>query len=397
LLDSRTYWLGVNIGIDRAYQSTGVGHYNEIRWLPVDGELMPEEKWNTSQSYRAIDVFGNGVSLRHPNLTHWLPAETAEPWLIVPIGSTSVTRRLSAMIMATCTSRLDVNDPRHLTYIPPPYDPLNFSWTSSPSPTKQTPPPPSPSSTFSSTLSPSRSPSSDSPVVIEPSPLPHPPPPISSPSLLLAPSPKPSPTPLPIPTPTTVPFPTLLWPIPSPTPTPITITPVTHQESSSTVAPSPTKQQDIKKSTTDEPSQSTWIIILVSIVLTLILCFVGAIVFIICRRGSGYAKGLAFTAIPGIRSSGTSIDDEDAFVGAYGKHDDYHDAVQLSPFGESENSVEEVSIPNANKKKNVADFSASGSGSISETEQRSSSGEQNDGVDARRMLSVSLGPNGPTI
>lgn len=121
----------------------------------------------------------------------------------------------------------------------------------------------------------------------------------------------------------------------------------------------------------------------------------GAIVFIICRRGSGYAKGLAFTAIPGIRSSGTSIDDEDAFVGAYGKHDDYHDAVQLSPFGESENSVEEVSIPSGNKKKNVADFSASGS--VSETEQRSSSGEQNDGADTRRMLSVSLGPNGPTI
>ena len=124
------YWLGVSVGIDRAYHPLS-RTFNEVRWAPASTSI-PQARLTTGTAiYRATDRFGNGAALRTPALSSWVSALVAEPALLQPPGSnSSVTHRLAALICGRCSGVLDAASPLLLIDGPP--DPYG---SSSPSPT----------------------------------------------------------------------------------------------------------------------------------------------------------------------------------------------------------------------------------------------------------------------
>jgi cbb3-type cytochrome oxidase subunit 3 len=149
LVPNAGYWLGVTIGIDRAYHSTSKT-FNEVRWATASTGI-PSTRLATAGIHRVVDRFGNGIALRHPVLINWTSALVSEAMVLQPAGvNTSVTHRLASMVTAHCTGPLDLTNPAILPEGPPqPYG------------TNPTPVPRAPStSSMSSAPAPSSSPNS---------------------------------------------------------------------------------------------------------------------------------------------------------------------------------------------------------------------------------------------
>jgi hypothetical protein len=111
------YWLGVSVGIDRAYH-IGTSSINEVRWLAASSAI-PTSRLTTSTSFRAVDRFRNGLSLRHAALANWTSAAQAEPLLLTPATLSSGIHRLAAVVSGMCTGPSDLSNPTVLLQGPP--------------------------------------------------------------------------------------------------------------------------------------------------------------------------------------------------------------------------------------------------------------------------------------
>lgn len=243
LTASSGYWFGLAIGIDRAPHAA-TGSANELRWLFAT-EPINTSVWHATSPYRTVDRFGNGRALTYGQLANWTGASMAEPWLSMPMGSSSMTGHVALTLYGFCAGPTDANNPVVLPNgipaqlydpsvppLPPPPLPAPLPAPSpstpvpGPIPTEDTSPTPGASSSSSSsspqTTTPvgtPMSPSATTPVVIVETPSPGSSPTIGSSSSTATPvvyPPSPlawfsSPSPVPTPVPTSPPSKDSLW------------------------------------------------------------------------------------------------------------------------------------------------------------------------------------------
>ena len=254
---SPDYWLGLSVGVDRAYDAA-TNSANEVRWLAAS-TAIPSPRMTQGAPYKAIDRFSNGASLRHPELRFWQNASVAEPWLVAPTGAASGTQRLALFVAGDCAGTSAALLPLGL---PEPY----AAPTPAPAQSPSLSPVPVP------TLAPVAEQASPSPTRAQPEPSPSP--------TRAQPESSPSPT---RPRPEPSPSPTRAEPEPSPAPT------ADAPADSPASAPSGATVPSAAAAPVSPPDSAvvmspTTLIVLFALIGLVVLALIGAVLFFWSRR-----------------------------------------------------------------------------------------------------------------